>query len=192
VTIGLIVLVVALIMLYAGISDRSFARLLLGDASRRGSGDRKTGAPAAATGGSAGGSLAGQIIGRPYQGTHRRGNWESDNAVDVRLPLGTPVYAVASGTIGPQFGPLPGAAGDPRLAGLRLHLVGAGTEFYYAHLSRFAPGIAPGVHVEAGQLLGYSGQAAGVPHLHFAVRDGSPFEWVAAAVGRLREAVGLR
>lgn len=112
----------------------------------------------------------GTLIGTPGGGTHSftspPDNWESDEAIDVGVPIGTPVYAVESGTIGQQFGSL----GDPsgRFAGLRLHLEVPGDEFYYAHLSRFAPGIHPGSQVTEGQLLGYSGEASGVAHLHFA------------------------
>lgn len=114
----------------------------------------------------------GAIIGDPYQGTHAKAfnvqggsdNWESENAVDIAVPVGTPVYAVAAGIIGPQFGP----DGTGRFAGIRLHLNSGADSFYYAHLSGTAPGISPGVRVKAGQLLGYSGSANGVAHLHFA------------------------
>lgn len=113
-----------------------------------------------------------KIIGEPYAGTHTVGNWESDNARDFAMPEGTPIYAVANGTIGSQFGAL--ASNNPRMAGLRLHLKGKNNEWYYAHLSDFAPGIAPGAKVKRGQLLGYSGSANGVAHLHFGAQNGSP------------------
>jgi murein DD-endopeptidase MepM/ murein hydrolase activator NlpD len=115
--------------------------------------------------------VLGKIIGVPHQGTHTLGNWESDNAIDIALPKGTPIYAPASGTIGSQFGSL-GKGG--RFAGLRLHLISPGNEFYLAHLSRFAPGIQPGARVKAGQLIGYSGVANGVEHLHIGARKGDP------------------
>jgi murein DD-endopeptidase MepM/ murein hydrolase activator NlpD len=113
----------------------------------------------------------GAVIGRPYQGTHTLfGNWESQNAVDLAVPVGTPVYAVADGVIGDEIGPLPSS--NPLLQGQRLHLVSTDNEFYYAHLSRIL--VAPGQRVRRGELIGYSGAANGVPHLHFAVREGSP------------------
>jgi len=133
--------------------------------------------PASTPSSSSGGQVlpvtGGKIIGTPYQGTHAKAfnvaggsdNWESENAVDIAVPIGTPVYAVADGTIGPQFGSL-GEGG--RFAGLRLHLNAGADSFYYAHLSSFAPGIRPGKTVTAGTLLGYSGSANGVAHLHFA------------------------
>ena len=46
-----------------------------------------------------------------------------------------------------------------------------GTYFYYAHLDSFAPGMAAGVPVKAGQIIGYVGSTgdAGTPHLHFEI-----------------------
>ena len=114
----------------------------------------------------------GRIIGTPGAGTHTRGNWQSDNAVDIAVPVGTPVYAVADGTIGPRIGSQ--GSNDPRLAGLRLTVMSAGNAFYYAHLSKLA--VKAGERVKAGQLLGYSGKANGSAHLHFAVRKGTPGE----------------
>jgi murein DD-endopeptidase MepM/ murein hydrolase activator NlpD len=114
----------------------------------------------------------GKLIGFPYQGTHTLGNWESDNAVDIATPVGTPIRAVADGVIGPQFGSL--GSNNPRMAGLRVHVISRGNEFYYAHLSKFAPGIRPGTRVRRGQIIGYSGEANGVAHLHFASRKGNP------------------
>lgn len=124
--------------------------------------------------GSYGQPVAGQerIIGVPHQGTHTLGNWESDNAVDIAMPVGTPLYAMEDGTIGSQFGSL--GSSSSRMAGLRLHLDGATDNFYYAHLSRFAPGIAPGTAVRKGQLLGWSGAANGVGHLHLASEQRDP------------------
>ncbi len=120
----------------------------------------------------------GPYIGYPGQGTHSwtepPNNWESDNAVDISIPVGTPIIAYADGTIGPSFGPLDSS--NPRFAGLRLHLVTASNELYYAHLSTFARGLSPGDHVKAGQVLGKSGSANGAAHLHLGFREGSPLD----------------
>lgn len=116
----------------------------------------------------------------PGVGTHsftaRPNNWESDNACDLLIPRGTAVMAVDGGTIGPEFGLLPGGnnQGIGPFAGNRLHLVTSDNEWYYAHMERFAPGIKPGAKVTAGQVLGYSGVANGVEHLHIACRNGNP------------------
>jgi hypothetical protein len=103
-------------------------------------------------------------------------NLASDNAVDIAVPVGTPVYAVTDGVIGPQIGALDST--DPRMAGLRVHLNAAGVQFYYAHLSRID--VAPGQLVQAGQQLGLSGSANGAAHLHFAQDVGNPAETVGA------------
>jgi hypothetical protein len=114
----------------------------------------------------------GPLIGFPYVGTHLLyGNWESDNAIDIAIDTGTPVLAPYPGVIGPQIGPLQ-TGGDPRLLGLRLHLVTASNEFYLAHLSHLD--VHAGQHVEQGQRLGLSGSANGVEHLHLASKHGDP------------------
>jgi len=83
--------------------------------------------------------------------------------VDFAAPYGTPVRAVASGTVG--------LAGWSRQLGRQIRVDhDSGVASSYAHLARFAPGIAPGESVERGQVIGYvgsSGLATG-PHLHFA------------------------
>ncbi len=111
-------------------------------------------------------------LGVPYQGTHKLyGNWESDNAVDMGTKIGTPIYAVADGSIGSQIGAL-NTHGAANLEGLRVHLVTHGNEVYYAHLSKLA--VKAGQQVKKGQLIGYSGEAGGTPHLHIGVEHGDP------------------
>lgn len=112
----------------------------------------------------------GTVIGTPYAGTHRRGNWQSDNAVDLAAPAGTPVLAVEDGIVGARVGPLGGS--DPALAGQRLTVIASQESYYYAHLSVLF--VAPGQPVRRGQTLGLSGSANGVAHLHLGVRNGDP------------------
>lgn len=109
----------------------------------------------------------GRLIGCPYQGTHTLGNWESDNAVDLGVPVGTPVIAIWDGTIGSRIGALDSS--DPHMLGLRLHLTDAhGRDSYYAHLSQLR--VHAGQHVRRGDVLGLSGSANGVAHLHISVQ----------------------
>ncbi len=117
-------------------------------------------------------SPKGTVIGWPGIGTHSfrfpPNNWESDNAWDIGVPIGSKVIAVADGRIGPAFGELPDHAS--RFKGIRLHLETADNEFYLAHLKSTFPGIGPGVQVKQGQILGSSGDANGVAHLHIGVK----------------------
>jgi murein DD-endopeptidase MepM/ murein hydrolase activator NlpD len=89
--------------------------------------------------------------------------------VDFAAPTGTPVYAAGDGkvVIAKRNG------GYGRYVRVR-HNGEYSTA--YAHLSRFAKGIAPGRRVKQGQVIGYvgtSGRSTG-PHLHYEVlRDGT-------------------
>jgi hypothetical protein len=114
------------------------------------------------------------VPGSTHSPTAPPDNLASDNAVDLAVPLGTPVLAVADGTIGPLLGPLD--SHDPHMAGLRLHLDTPNRRFYYAHLSRID--VTPGQEVHQGQQIGLTGEAAGVPHLHFAQDTGNPADTI--------------
>ena len=101
--------------------------------------------------------------GAPRAGT----GWHQ--GTDLFAPMGTPIVAVAAGTLS--------KVGVNNLGGNRLWLTDdAGNEFYYAHLSAYAPGVADGVRVRAGQViafLGNTGQAITTPpHLHFEIHPG--------------------
>lgn len=85
---------------------------------------------------------------------------------DIFAPLGAPVLAAATGTV---F-----SVGWNDLGGNRLWLKdGQGNEFYYAHLSAFAPRAVNGARVRAGDVLGFvgnTGDAVRTPyHLHFEI-----------------------
>lgn len=89
--------------------------------------------------------------------------------IDIFAPTGTALVAAERGVVS--------NIGTGRLGGARLWLRGeSGTDWYYAHLSGFAPGLANGQVVEAGDLLGYvgtSGNAVGTPpHLHMQIHPG--------------------
>ena len=122
------------------------------------------------------------LIGRPGGGTHSwtvdPNNWQSDNAWDFAFPFGTPLLAVADGVIGDRIGPI---SSDPnsRFGGLRCYLKTADNEFYYAHLSSFAPETKPGAQFEQGQVIGLSGAASGVNHLHLGCFDWRAFQTTA-------------
>ncbi len=92
--------------------------------------------------------------------------------VDVFAPRGAPVFAVTDGTVETRS--------DPR-TGNAVHLVGDdAVRFVYTHLHSYATGIDTGVRVDAGAELGSvgtTGDAGGVPHLHFEVWvDGAPVD----------------
>lgn len=92
------------------------------------------------------------------------GKWHHGD--DIFAPLGTPVVAVASGTIN--------RVGWHRLGGWRLWVRdAAANQFYYAHLSGYVRSVFHSKHVRAGDVVGFVGNTGDAytspPHLHFEV-----------------------
>jgi hypothetical protein len=92
------------------------------------------------------------------------------HGIDIFSPLGTPIVAVADGTLL--------KVGWNALGGNRLWLRDRwGNYFYYAHLSGFAPSAVNGAAVVRGEVIGYvgnTGEAASTPyHLHFEIHPAS-------------------
>jgi murein DD-endopeptidase MepM/ murein hydrolase activator NlpD len=87
------------------------------------------------------------------------------NGVDYSAPTGTPVWAAADGTV--TFVGERGPNGN--LVSISHQ---DGYESFYAHLSRFASGLAVGQQVTQRQVIGYvgnTGRSTG-PHLHFGLK----------------------
>jgi murein DD-endopeptidase MepM/ murein hydrolase activator NlpD len=96
-----------------------------------------------------------------HQGSHE--------GVDIMADRGTPLVAVASGTINRL------TRTETGLGGIYVWLERAdGTEYYYAHMNAIAPGLDAGSKVAAGQVIGTVGNTGdaryGAPHLHFEIR----------------------
>lgn len=99
------------------------------------------------------------------------GNWQSDQAVDIGVPMGVPVYAVADARVTKLGGAWNGGSGNPE--GFNVTLQTSDNQWFYTHLkSRVA--LRVGQNVTGGQLLGTSGAANGVNHLHIASMTGDP------------------
>jgi peptidoglycan LD-endopeptidase LytH len=106
----------------------------------------------------------------------RGGGERAHEALDIMAPRGTPVLAVEDGRVAKLFLSKPG--------GITVYQFDPGNEFayYYAHLDSYAPGLAEGMPVRKGQVIGYVGStgnaSADGPHLHFAIfRLGPERQW---------------
>ena len=92
--------------------------------------------------------------------------------VDYAAPVGTPVYAIGDGRVISATT----ENGSGRMVRIQHNSVYATA---YLHLSRFGNGIAPGVFVKQGDIVGYvgsSGLSTG-PHLDFRFyMNGSPVD----------------
>jgi murein DD-endopeptidase MepM/ murein hydrolase activator NlpD/plasmid maintenance system antidote protein VapI len=105
-----------------------------------------------------------RMMGTGYEHAHQ--------GTDILAPSGTPLLACERGIITRM--------GSDVLGGTKIWVKGeSGTYYYYAHLSAFEEGMADGLVVEAGDIIGYVGDTGnargGPPHLHFEIHpDGGP------------------
>jgi murein DD-endopeptidase MepM/ murein hydrolase activator NlpD len=96
-----------------------------------------------------------------------RSEGRAHDAIDIAAPRGTPVLAVADGRIVKLFQSVPG--------GTTIYQLGTDdrTIYYYAHLDRYADGLAEGRIVRRGEVIAYVGDTgnagAGNYHLHFSI-----------------------
>ena len=88
-------------------------------------------------------------------------------AIDLLAPRGTPVVAVDDGVVRKLFTSVPGG-----LTVYEFDPTGA-YAYYYAHLDRYAEGLAEGKVLKKGDPVGYVGTTGnappGTPHLHFTI-----------------------
>ncbi|MBA2319367.1 MAG: peptidoglycan DD-metalloendopeptidase family protein [Euzebyales bacterium] len=113
-----------------------------------------------------------------------RSGGRAHKGTDIMAPMGTPIYAYESGTIT--------RTNANRLGGISLYLAGdSGNLYYYTHLQGYVGGVSAGQRVSVGEHIasnGDSGNAAGIPHLHFEVMPGgggnvNPYPYVQRACG---------
>jgi murein DD-endopeptidase MepM/ murein hydrolase activator NlpD len=96
-----------------------------------------------------------------------RSEGRTHHAIDIHAPRGTPVVAVANGTVIKLH---QGARG-----GIAVYLMDEDgrTRYYYAHLDGYAQGLHEGQRVERGEVIGFVGDTGnaqpGDYHLHFSV-----------------------
>ena len=107
----------------------------------------------------------------------RAGGERVHDAIDIMAPRGTPVIAAAPGTVEKLFL----SKGGGGITAYIRSLDGKWS-YYYAHLDRYAPGLAEGQRVDRGKLLGWVGFSGNAnpegPHLHFAInRMGDGERW---------------
>ena len=112
--------------------------------------------------------MAGPVTFVDSWGAPRSGG-RTHEGVDMIAARGTPIAAIFSGVIQ--------RATTSSLGGITLWLLSdSGDEFYYAHMDGYADGIASGVRVSEGQILGFNGSTGNapdyLPHLHFEYHPG--------------------
>lgn len=99
--------------------------------------------------------------------TQSRAAGAPHEAIDIMSARGTPVFAVEDGKVAKLFLSKPG--------GITIYQFDPGSQYayYYAHLDRYADGLAEGASLRKGQVIGYVGSTGNAspdaPHLHFAI-----------------------
>lgn len=108
--------------------------------------------------------------------TDARSEGRVHDAIDIMAPTGTPVLAVADGTIEKLF--------TSERGGLTVYQFEPDGVYcyYYAHLDRYADGLTEKQVVKRGDVLGYVGSTGNAspdaPHLHFEIhRLGPEKQW---------------
>ena len=100
--------------------------------------------------------------------TDARSEGRVHDAIDIMAPRNTPVLAAADGRVVKLFRSEKGGITLYQLASADEHIV-----FYYAHLERYADGLAEGRVARRGETLAYVGDtgnaASGNTHLHFQI-----------------------
>ncbi len=97
----------------------------------------------------------------------RGGGTRRHEALDIMASRGTPVLAASDGKVVKLFTSVPGGLTIYEFDPTAIYA------YYYAHLDRYAPGLAEGKLLKRGDLIGYVGSTGDAspdaPHLHFAI-----------------------
>jgi murein DD-endopeptidase MepM/ murein hydrolase activator NlpD len=99
--------------------------------------------------------------------TQSRSEGRTHNAIDIMAARNTPVVAAVDGTVVKLF--------QSERGGITLYQLGTDnrTVYYYAHLERYADGLAENRFMRRGELLGYVGDSGNAGrdncHLHFSI-----------------------
>lgn len=121
-------------------------------------------------------------IGQGFGGSASHNLPQSHHAIDLTMPEGTPVLAARGGLVMNTERDFFGSGTDVDRYGLRANNVRIlhddGTMGVYAHLALESISVRPGQRVEAGELIGLSGNTgySTGPHLHFVVQRNDQME----------------
>ncbi len=123
-------------------------------------------------------------IGQAFGGEHTHQSASSYHAVDIAMPIGTPVHAARGGVVMDQARWFHGAGTRFERYGNRANYVRIlhddGTMAVYAHLDYAGVRVSPGQRVRRGQLIAKSGNTgfSTGPHLHFVIQKNRDMELV--------------
>lgn len=142
------------------------------------------------------GLMGGKNITIPRDGAHKgQKGWQSNNAWDIPTQIGSPVYAVAGGTVLTfnDYGPKPIHRNGKTLFGIGFTVDSDDglPDVYYTHLKDSM--VRKGDKIQCGQLLGFVMDFPGsdYDHLHIGVESGHNIREFIDGDGRLKCAKGM-
>jgi len=115
-------------------------------------------------------------IGQAFGGAFSHTAPDSRHAVDISMPVGTPIHAAREGVVMDVARWFSGAGTDVKRDGPRANFVRIlhddGSMAVYAHLDYEGVVVQPGQQIQRGQLIGRSGNTgfSTGPHLHFVIQ----------------------
>ncbi|MEE4295073.1 MAG: M23 family metallopeptidase [Wenzhouxiangella sp.] len=124
------------------------------------------------------------VIGQAFGGTFSHTAPHAYHAVDIAMPVGTPIHAARAGVVMDRERYFHQAGQDLERFGPRANFVRIlhddGTMAVYAHLDYEGVAVFPGEQVERGQYLGRSGNTgySSGPHLHFVIQKNRDMQLV--------------
>jgi murein DD-endopeptidase MepM/ murein hydrolase activator NlpD len=125
----------------------------------------------------------GAIVGHPDEGTHHQKDWQSRNAIDIKVKPHTPILAPEAGRITKVSHNPPGVtttSTGKKLAGSSVTLEGGFNTYFFTHLLDVS--VKSGQHVKRGQVIGHAGA---LDHVHFAIEHGNPESFINAPHGKI-------
>ena len=142
-------------------------------------------------------------ISQAFNGAFSHHDAQNQYAVDIVMPVGTPVHAARSGMVMEVENDYVAGGQDLKAYKSRANSIRImhddGSMAVYAHLQLEKSQVHPGMRVNAGQLIGYSGNTGFTtgPHLHFAVQvnkdmqlQSVPFDFQNAQGKRVKPVAG--
>jgi murein DD-endopeptidase MepM/ murein hydrolase activator NlpD len=123
------------------------------------------------------------LITQGFHGQSSHFGAQSEYAVDIAMPDGTPVCAARAGIVIKVANDFFENSLDPSYAGRANHIMilhADGTMAVYAHLKLESARVQPGMRVDAGEVIAQSGNTgySQGPHLHFAVQRNAGMELI--------------
>lgn len=144
-------------------------------------------------------------VSQGFNGTRTHDSIEARYAIDIPMPIGTPIRAARDGVVMEVNEDFFGAGTDINRYGTRANSIrvlhGDGTMSVYAHLASEKVFVRPGEVILAGEVIAESGNTgfSTGPHLHFAIQrnigmrlESVPFVFMARKGKTLRPETGVR